>query len=338
MPFFSVIIATRNRPTLFRQALESVLAQSWSDAEIIVVNDGSATEHQPEYDSIIGAAASLRVIATCRLRSFSLTPRPKGHGGAYTRNFGAAEANAPYLCFLDDDDYWIDPDHLARAHAVIVNSTAPVDLYMANQAAFLRNERQPGPIWIEDLSTILDSLDNRPDCHGAHTVTVNELLRSQGFCHLNTLIVRRALYEEIGGMEETIRWEEDRDLYLRLIDHAAVIKYTPITVARHNIPDPVRAASMTTTLSDLERRLFQLTVLDHALHFTQHPAIRTHARRHKAYTLKWIAETLAAGGRYAEASFYAREALRISPTVKWAGYAAWLTLRALAGPLAGGRS
>ena len=35
-----------------------------------------------------------------------------------------------------------------------------------------------------------------------HTVTVEELLPSQGFCHLNTLIVRRALYEEIGGMEE----------------------------------------------------------------------------------------------------------------------------------------
>ena len=47
MPFFSVVMATRNRPALFRQALESVLDQSCRDIEIIVVNDGSASEYQP---------------------------------------------------------------------------------------------------------------------------------------------------------------------------------------------------------------------------------------------------------------------------------------------------
>ena len=53
MPLFSVVMATRNRPALFRQALESVLGQSCRDIEIIVVNDGSASEHQPAYESII---------------------------------------------------------------------------------------------------------------------------------------------------------------------------------------------------------------------------------------------------------------------------------------------
>ena len=323
MPFFSVIVPTRNRPTLFRQALDSVLSQTWSDLEIIVVNDGSATEHQPEYESVISQADSSRV------RSVTLTSRPKGHGGSYTRNFGAARATAPYLCFLDDDDRWIDGDHLVRAQAVISDSVPVVDLYMTNQDAFLNNEKRPGPIWIENLPTILARSGNRPDRHGAHTVTVNELLQAHGFCHLNTLIVRRALYEEIGGMEETIRWEEDRDLYLRLIDRAATMKYSPMTVARHNVPDPSNAASMTAALSDHERRLFQLAVLDRILYLAQHPAIRAHARRHKAYTLKRIAESFAASGRHAEAAFYAREALGIGPTVKWAGYTGWLTLRRL---------
>jgi Glycosyl transferase family 2 len=49
MPFFSVVMATSNRPALFRQALESVLAQSCRDIEIIVVNHGSAGEHQPAF-------------------------------------------------------------------------------------------------------------------------------------------------------------------------------------------------------------------------------------------------------------------------------------------------
>jgi glycosyltransferase involved in cell wall biosynthesis len=331
MPFFSVVIATRNRPALFGQALESVLAQSCSDVEIIVVNDGSATEHQPEYESILRA-----VDRTNRVRAFALIPTPKGHGQSFALNFGAVEAKAPYLCFLDDDDHWIDPNHLSRAHAVIADHGTSVDLYMTNQAAFLHGEQQPGPVWIEDLPAILTKLDNRQDRHGAHTVTVEDLLRSQGFCHLNTLIVRRALYEEIGGMEQPILWECDHDLYFRLIDRAVMMKYVPVAVARHNIPDPLKTASITTALSEIERRLFQLMVFQRARYLSRHPAIRAHARLHEGYTLKRIAEAYAGAGRHVEAAYYAHDALRTVPTVKWAGYTAWRALRALADPLSSG--
>ena len=321
MLFFSVVIATRNRSALFRQALKSVLDQSCQDFEIIVVNDGSTGEHQPKYDSIIHAADPTRV------RSFALIPWPQGHGGSFTRNFGAAEATAPYLCFLDDDDMWTDPDHLARAQAVIAESADPVDTYMTNQAAFLYGKQQSGPVWIEDLPSILARSGNRPDRHGAHTVTVEELLRSRGFCHLNTLIVRRALYEEIGGLDESNVWEHDRDLYLRLIDRAAVMKYVPVTIARHNVPDPNRAVNVTTLFSEFERRLTQLRLLDRAIYLSRHATIRAYARRHKAYTLKRIAKSLVAAGRHTEAAFYAREALGAGPTAKWAAYTAWRMLR-----------
>ncbi len=324
MPHFSVVIATRNRPQLFRQALDSVLAQTLPDIEIIVVNDGSTAEHELEYESIIEATDPRRV------QFFSLIARPKGHGPSYARNFGAARAIAPYVCFLDDDDWWTDPNHLDRAQAVIAASGTPVDLYMTNQAAFLDCKQQAGPIWIEDLTAILSKLSNRPDRHGAHTVIVEELLLSHGFCHLNTLIVRRALYEEIGGLDENSRWEEDRDLYLRLIDSAGIMKYAPITVARHNIPDPAKRASATTVYTEFERRLSQLRLLDRAIVFSRHAAIRGYGRRHKAYTLKRIAESLAADGHHAEAAFYAREALGAGPNIKWAAYTAWRTMRGFA--------
>ena len=326
MPFFSVVIATRNRPLLFAQALDSVLAQSCSDIEIIVVNDGSAIEHQTAYQSVIGTADTAN-----RIRYFSLIARPKGHGQSFVLNYAAEKATAPYLCFLDDDDSWIDLNHLARAHAVITSSEPPADLYLANQAAFLNNEEQPGPIWIDDLPAILSHLGRRSDQHGAHTLTIQELLRSHGFCHLNTLIVRRALYEEIGGMEETIRWECDHDLYFRLIDRARTIKYMPVIVARHNIPDPAKAASMTTSLSEIERRFFQLMVFYRAQYLCRHSAIRAHARRHAAFTLKRISETFASTGSQAEAAFYAREALLNGFTIKWALYTAWRVFRAVVG-------
>jgi Glycosyl transferase family 2 len=75
MAFFAVIIATRNRPGLFRQALQSVLAQSFSDIEVIIVNDGSAEQYQAEYASILGFGGS-------SIRSFALIPRPMGMGVA----------------------------------------------------------------------------------------------------------------------------------------------------------------------------------------------------------------------------------------------------------------
>ena len=84
---------------------------------------------------------------------------------------------------------------------------------------------------------------------------------------------------------------------------------------------------MTTALSEFERRLSQLRLLDRAIFFSRHAAIRAYGRRHKVYTLKRIAKSLAAAGRHAEAAFYAREALGAGPTAKWAGYTAWRLLK-----------
>lgn len=323
MPFFSVVVATRNRPTLFGNALASVLDQSCADLEVIVINDGSDAEHQSRYDAILANADPSRV------RSFALAAQPQGHGQSYALNFGAAQARAAYLCFLDDDDFWIDMDHLSRAKEVIAGSGTLVDLYMTNQAAFLNGAQQAGPIWIEDLPAILNGLGNRTDQCGAHDVSVDELIRSKGFCHLNNLIVRRALYQEIGGMEESIRWECDHDIYFRLLDQSKVRKYVPITIAQHNIPDPQKAESMTTRLSEVERRSFQLTVFERASLNSRHPAIRAYAEQHRVYTLKRLAEALAGAGRHAEAARYARAALRAGPTIKWAGYTVWRSLRGL---------
>lgn len=322
---FSVVMPTRNRPTLFAHALASVLAQSCHDIEIIVVNDGSTSEHQLAYDAILRGAARAAV------RVFTLVPRTNGHGQSYAINVGAAAATGSYLCFLDDDDCWTDADHLERVRTLIEAEESTPDLVMTNQSAFLKGEPRSGPIWIEDLPDILSLRGKTPDRLGAYTITVDDLLQSHGFCHLNTLIVRRSIYQEIGGMEETIRWECDRDLYLRLIDRAHFIRYLPVAIARHNIPDPAGTANMTTAISELERRLFQIRVLDRAALFARHPGIRAHGRRHKAYAVKKIAEILAASGRSQEAAWYARQALGAGPGIKWAGYTVWLWLRAQGG-------
>jgi glycosyltransferase involved in cell wall biosynthesis len=327
MPNFSVILATRDRPALFAEALHSVLAQADADFEVVVVNDGSAPAHRAAYEATLAAAAAA---LPGRVQAHWLVHRPRGHGQSYALNYGVAQASGDYVCFLDDDDSWTDPGHLARAARAI---GAGADLYMANQAAFRGTVQEAGPVWIEGLAPLLAARGLAPAADGSFEVGVEALMALTGFCHLNALTVRRAFYEEIGGMDEGVRWECDRDLFLRLIDRAQRMLHHPAVVARHNIPDPAKGASMTTSLAAYDRWLFQLRVLDKASLFARHGLIRAHARQHKAYALKRIAEALRAQGDWVAAANYARQALGAGPTLKWAAFTAYCTARAL---LAGG--
>ena len=128
MTRFSVIIPSRNRPSLLRVALASVAAQSCDLVEIIVVDDGSDDRHLSDYRTIVGEAGK-------PVSFHSLPRRPMGHGPGYTRNFAAAHATGDYLCFLDDDDSWTDASYLdPRRREPEANPDA--DLHLSNQAAF----------------------------------------------------------------------------------------------------------------------------------------------------------------------------------------------------------
>jgi glycosyltransferase involved in cell wall biosynthesis len=106
---FSVIIPTYNRQELLRQTLESVLAQRFTDFEVMVVDDGS-TDGTVDY-----------------LRSFGdrvrvITQQNRGAGAA--RNAGAAAAKGVYLAFLDSDDLWF-PWTLGVYQQVALQHKAP---------------------------------------------------------------------------------------------------------------------------------------------------------------------------------------------------------------------
>ena len=321
MPLFSVIMPTRNRPQQFAEALASVLAQSRPADEIIVVNDGSAEEHWPSYRATLAGGGD-------RIKSLALPARTNGHGGPYALNFGSALAAGEYLCFLDDDDLWTDAGHLERARALMESNRTPIDLYMSHQVAWFRGREVDAQGWIGGVAALLESAGIGPDDHGSYTVSVEALMLCGGSCHLNTTIISRELFRAIGGFDENNRWEYDRDLYLRAIDRARLIKYSPKIVAQHNVPDPAAASSITTSTPAFERRLFQIRTADRAILFAVHPAIRQHGREQKGSALKKVAESLAGEGKHVEAAYYAREALGVQPGLKWLLYTFWRVLRA----------
>lgn len=313
---FSVIIATRDRPTLFSEALASVLAQQAPDfeVEVVVVNDGSSTQHSAAYQAIWDAA---RERLGDRFQQHSLVHRPKGHGQSYSLNYGVAQARGQYVCFLDDDDKWTDAAHLQRAAAAIRAARPdgpPVDLYMANQDAWIDERQQRvGTLWLGGLTGLMARRGAQPDTAGVWTPTVADLMACDGFCHLNCLVVRRALFLSVGGMDEGVRWECDRDVFLKLIEAASTLKHHPAVVSYHRVPDPAKANNMTTAMGALDKRLLQSIVLDRALARANHAAIRSHARQHKAYALERMAQEYARMGRWVDAALYAGQALGARP-------------------------
>lgn len=318
----SVVIPSRNRPALLRKAIESVLMQDHDSIEVLIVNDGSDGPNEAEYRAIGNDYGD-------RVRVHDLEKTTTGHGQSYGINIGVELALGSYVTFLDDDDFWTDPHHVSRCHSLIERMHGKVDAIYCDQVALLSNgEPVTGGLWLQGL---LDAACPRlidPNVP-AYQPTVEDLMKHPGFGHLNTSIVRRQLYLDIGGMDNNIRYECDRDFFLRTVDAASSILYLPVVVSQHNVPNQTRRDNMSTVVSDFQKALFQLYLLDKARLLARHASVREHGRSYKGVTLKRIAEILSADGRHTDAAAYAREALSIAFSFKWLGYSAWLQLRRL---------
>jgi glycosyltransferase involved in cell wall biosynthesis len=91
MPFFSVIIPTYNRLSTLPKTLDSVLAQTFTDFEVIIADDGSTDETA----SWVGSVSDHRVHYCVQ----------QNKGVCAARNLGASKASGKYLIFLDSDDF-----------------------------------------------------------------------------------------------------------------------------------------------------------------------------------------------------------------------------------------
>lgn len=101
-PRFSIVLPTHERLEMLREAIASVSAQTFTDWELIVVDDASKTPiKDAELQELCGPKARLLQLTTPR-------------GGAGAKSAGAAAARGQILAFLDDDDLW-DPAYLERA-------------------------------------------------------------------------------------------------------------------------------------------------------------------------------------------------------------------------------
>ena len=315
-PFFSVIIPTRNRPIEFQKALDSVLSQCYQEIEVVVVNDGTNSTYRSDYDKLEALYSNVTFI--------NLIERSRGHGHCFARNQGVDVAKGDFICFLDDDDYWIDDQFLTRAAKHITELNA--DFYIANQKALKLDGQEIKNVWVENLPTTLQKNDPRLT-NDVYPVEVTELFKASGFPHQNCCAISKRLYNQVGGMDENLRYEPDRDIFLRIIDKAKTIIYDKNVIAIHNVPDQQKSTNASTKTNKLEKLLFQLRTVEKSILFAEKYEIVQFCKKRKGYILKKVTEELVSNNKLKLAAGYAIEALSVSFTFKWMLFSLYLQLQ-----------
>lgn len=113
--FFSIVIPTYNRDKIISRAINSILKQSFTDFEIIIVDDGSTDETEKVVSSINSDFVRYFKTANC--------------GVAHARNYGIKQARGTYIGFLDSDDL-MEPVHLQTAFDFIQLKNKPEIIHL----------------------------------------------------------------------------------------------------------------------------------------------------------------------------------------------------------------
>ena len=187
MPLVSVVIPTYNRAAFLAEAVHSVLAQTFADFELIVVDDGS----------IDRTRAWVEGIADPRIK---LIPLPHSGSPARTRNAGVRRGSGRYVAFLDSDDMW---DSSKLADQLEALSERPNCLWCHTGGRCIDENGAPDPRW--------------PEARMASEGWILEgLFQRQVGINTSSVLVDRALLLDVGGFDETFVRGEDYDLWVRL--------------------------------------------------------------------------------------------------------------------------
>ncbi len=185
IPRVSVVIPTHDRPELVASSVRSVLSQTYTDLELIVVDVG------------------LKNRAKVALAEFFADPRfryvehPTELPGGAARNIGARLATGEYVAFQDDDDEWI-PEKLA-----------------IQMTQFEKTGEEVGFCF---SGATLQYSDHSYDCHvpeGVQDFHLQALTRFKGFLTV-TQIIRKSVFDAVGGFNEKLPSHQDPELILRI--------------------------------------------------------------------------------------------------------------------------
>ena len=205
-PAVSVIIPAFRISAYIAEALDSVFAQTYTDFEVILVNDGS-----PDTDELEAALAPYR-------SRIQYLKQERG-GVSAARNLGIRHARGEFLAFLDGDDVWL-PQCL-ETHMEWLRLHPELDMVWADLQLF-----GAGPTAGRTLMSL--NASERP-------VTLARLVQLRASPFTSAVLVRRSAVIDAGLFDEALSRSEDFDLWLRLAQAGCRLDFHRTLVGRRRI-------------------------------------------------------------------------------------------------------
>jgi glycosyltransferase involved in cell wall biosynthesis len=223
MPRVSVIIPTHRRPVLLAAAIQSVLAQTYQDFDIVVVDDASGDNTE----RVVRSFPDPRILYIAHQANWRV-------GAA--RNTGVLNSSGELVAFLDDDDEWL-PDKLERQVALL-DSCARVTgvVYTGFQKIDRSNGRLLSMVTPSKRGHILHEL--RRNCVGT----------------ASTVLLRRICFDEVGLFDETIDFGEEYDMWIR-VAHSFDFAYIAEPLVRYSVHTTRLSTNSGVMIRGLERQL-----------------------------------------------------------------------------------
>ena len=186
-PTVSVVLPTYNRTDLLPRTLESVLRQTYSDFECIVVDDASVENTQ----SVIESYDDSRL---------NYLEHEENRGLSAARNTGIEAATGRYLAFLDDDDEWLS-EKLEKQVRVFDRASPDIGLVYC---------------WMDYYQHPNTKYD---ECHPTLEGDIFEqVLDRQRLCNGSTLLVRTEVVNQVGVFDESLSRGVDGDFLRRVCE------------------------------------------------------------------------------------------------------------------------
>jgi glycosyltransferase involved in cell wall biosynthesis len=191
-PLVSVIVIFLNAERFLEEAIESVYAQTYTQWELLLVDDGS-TDSSTEIARRYARRDPGRV-------SYLTHPGQENRGMSASRNLGARHARGPYLCLLDADDVWL-PRKLEEQTGIMKRHPAAGMVYGAGQHWHS---------WTRDRNDLardrVPALGVRANASIAPPNLLLALTRGWGgIPPTSVVMVRREVFADVGGFEESFR-------------------------------------------------------------------------------------------------------------------------------------
>lgn len=184
-PLVSAVIAAYNMAEYLPLAVRSVLAQSYKNIEVLIVDDGSTDNTREVVEEFLGDPRINYIIQ-------------ENKGQAAAKNRGVYESSGEYIAFLDADDMWA-PEKLDLQIPIFSRSKALGVVYAKL-------------ICIDEKGEELLAM---PDNYLLFRGRVSNPLFIRNFIRFGTVVIRRECFERLGGFKEHIRMGIDYDLWLR---------------------------------------------------------------------------------------------------------------------------